>query len=154
MRVVHAAAVVAEVAQFRSDAVGLCHLPHQVAQGINHLAGTLGVVAQHMPPFLEPGLCRSRAFAERGVGGSAQMLSRVPEVDQDHVGLQRFQKCPVVLRSVSNGCKLQIRLARDPVGNFSLQLRLETLLASLRETPEVPAFQHVSLVINQCDDAA
>ena len=48
------------------------------AQGIDHLEGSLGLVAKDVVPLLEPGHGFRAALAEGGIGRRLQMLNRMP----------------------------------------------------------------------------
>ena len=82
--IAHALAVLAEEGKFALDdgarrAVPFCPVP-EVAQRPDHLGDALGVVTQDMAVCLEP------AGVYRMVGGGAEMLAGMPEVDRLRLG--------------------------------------------------------------------
>ena len=82
--IAHALAVLAEEGEFALDdgarrAVPFCPVP-EVAQRPDHLGDALGVVTQDMAVCLEP------AGVYRMVGGGAEMLAGMPEVDRLRLG--------------------------------------------------------------------
>ena len=58
-------------AWIQPDVVGTLPLPQQVAHRVDHLAGALGVMAQDMPPLLEPRLSGSRGRGPKAESAAA-----------------------------------------------------------------------------------
>ena len=74
----HAVAVAPEVAELAGNDPGAHPLALEVAQGIDHLAGTVRVVVMDVAPLLEPGRALGAALGEGGIGRHLHVLSCVP----------------------------------------------------------------------------
>ena len=128
----HALAVLPEEGEFALDggAVPAC-LVAEIAQRPYDSGAAARVVSQDVAVSLEP------VGVDGMVGGGAEMLARVPEVDRLRLGREALQEGPVVGGSVSDGGDGDIGARLADMRDLACELRFQRGFAALRHAGEI-----------------
>ena len=97
MVVIHATAVVAEVAQYHSNFLTATPLSQQISEGIYHFADTIGIVAKNLALGLKPFFTGLFIGPKSDISSEAELLYGVPEIEHFNIGVEAFGERPIAL---------------------------------------------------------
>ena len=109
MVVIHATAVVAEVAQYLSNFLTASPLSQQISEGIYHFADTIGIAAKNTALGLKPFFSGLFIGPKSGLSSDMELLYGMLKIEHFNIGVKGFGERPIAPFTICGDHQFRVR---------------------------------------------